>query len=538
MATKHESEYVDYEPPPDEEKPTLPEDARQLIVEAFENAVPLLYLVGDILSCHGAVGVAPPMVGSAGSGVAEAASAPPCAPPSAAATPPLPIPPFTLGFEDLAYVHTSIRQLVSAMGIKDDEERSIVSRAAYAIKKYFPDHTSRGALEELGGVTDLAARGAILRLVDTMRDFTLRNSDHVRIHLKEKDQAGPSAFSLLLRLLSTHLDNGDQGRAFEKLQAFAGTMQHNVLLGRDSWMRFAQRTYTILPRQPSQPIFGELSLSAPLTEGLSTFLSDNQPTTDTFHLEFAGVHAISLSSTPTLVPVNFVHSLDIPALTGHYLVYMLPRDGVSSETEILVANGYQTIPPSGSTKLEPGDLLGTSSSPLIKISTSALQDTTTEPLPTDIHALHDIIPGATDGSPQTEPPPPRKVPCPKLVERLSGDQRTSFLPLWDQLPLHLRDIRFDLHGSGWSLSVIEDLGHVLCEFPDVFSTSKPDFGSCSLIPFKIFIPPDSAPVFSRLYLITSILAKKANAVLDQYLAAGLIQHSTSPYASPMVAIPK
>ena len=26
MATKHESEYVDYEPPPDEEKPTLPED--------------------------------------------------------------------------------------------------------------------------------------------------------------------------------------------------------------------------------------------------------------------------------------------------------------------------------------------------------------------------------------------------------------------------------------------------------------------------------------------------------------------------------
>ena len=42
----------------------------------------------------------------------------------------------------------------------------------------------------------------------------------MRIHLKEKDQAGPSAFSLLLRLLSTHLDNGDQGRAFEKLQAF------------------------------------------------------------------------------------------------------------------------------------------------------------------------------------------------------------------------------------------------------------------------------------------------------------------------------
>ena len=100
----------------------------------------------------------------------------------------------------------------------------------------------------------------------------------------------------------------------------------------------------------------------------------------------------------------------------------------------------------------------------------------------------------------------------------------------------MRDVTFNFRGPGWSPSVVEDLGHVLCEFPGVFSTSKPDFGSCTLIPFPIFIPPDSAPVFSRPYWINPILAKKADAVLDQYLAAGLIQHSTSPYASPMVAI--
>ena len=35
-----------------------------------------------------------------------------------------------------------------------------------------------------------------------------------------------------------------------------------------------------------------------------------------------------------------------------------------------------------------------------------------------------------------------------------------------------------------------------------------------------------------------IIAKKAAAVIDQYLTAGLIQHSTSSYPSPMVAIPK
>ena len=61
------------------------------------------------------------------------------------------------------------------MGIEDDEEQSIVSRAAYATKKYFPNHTLREALEKLGSITDVAATGAILQLVDTMRGFTLRN---------------------------------------------------------------------------------------------------------------------------------------------------------------------------------------------------------------------------------------------------------------------------------------------------------------------------------------------------------------------------
>ena len=39
-------------------------------------------------------------------------------------------------------------------------------------------------------------------------------------HLWLKEDSGPSAFSLLLRLLSTHFDHVDQGRAFVKLQAF------------------------------------------------------------------------------------------------------------------------------------------------------------------------------------------------------------------------------------------------------------------------------------------------------------------------------
>ena len=72
----------------------------------------------------------------------------------------------------------------------------------------------------------------------------------------------------------------------------------------------------------------------------------------------------------------------------------------------------------------------------------------------------------------------------------------------------------------------------------VFSKSKTDFGSCSLIPFESSVPEGSAPVTSRPHRINPISAKKVDATLNQYLAAGLIQHSTSPYSSPLVVIPK
>ena len=86
--------------------------------------------------------------------------------------------------------------------------------------------------------------------------------------------------------------------------------------------------------------------------------------------------------------------------------------------------------------------------------------------------------------------------------------------------------------------MIDDLGDVLSDFPNAFSTSKTDSGSCSLVLFKITVPPNSASVTSRPYRINPILTKKADAVIDQCLAAGLIQHSTSAYSSPMVAILK
>ena len=58
------------------------------------------------------------------------------------------------------------------------------------------------------------------------------------------------------------------------------------------------------------------------------------------------------------------------------------------------------------------------------------------------------------------------------------------------------------------------------------------------MPFEISVPEGRAHVTSRPHRINTILAKEVGATLNHYLAAGLIQHSTSPYSSPLVVILK
>ena len=121
---------------------------------------------------------------------------------------------------------------------------------------------------------------------------------------------------------------------------------------------------------------------------------------------------------------------------------------------------------------------------------------------------------------------------------MTPEQRVSFLRVWERLPSHLRAVAFDLHGPGWTPLAIEQLGDVLRDFADVFPKSKTEFGSCSLMPFEISVPEVSTPVTSRPHRINPILANEVDATLNFYLAADLIQHSTSSYSSPLVVIPK
>ena len=112
------------------------------------------------------------------------------------------------------------------------------------------------------------------------------------------------------------------------------------------------------------------------------------------------------------------------------------------------------------------------------------------------------------------------------------------LRVWTRLPLHLRKVAFDLRGIDWTREAIEQMGDVLREFPDVFSKSTSEFGFCSLMPFVISVLERSPPITTRPHRISPIPVKEAEATLNTYLAAGLIQHSTFPYSSPLVVILK
>ena len=82
-------------------------------------------------------------------------------------------------------------------------------------------------------------------------------------------------------------------------------MQHAVLLGRDSWMRFNTRSYRSFPPRPlDQRAFGELTLSHHAPTGASSFVSDLLTSGGGFHLRYDGADCVTLSDEPQLLTVN------------------------------------------------------------------------------------------------------------------------------------------------------------------------------------------------------------------------------------------
>ena len=314
------------------------------------------------------------------------------------------------------------------------------------------------------------------------------------------------------------------------------TMRCPLLLGRDSWMRFHSRSYQTLPPHPDGRTFGELSLS-PCGDNLGSaaaYIRNHEAPANAYHLVYDGL-GVSLTESPQLLPVNLVRLDGSPALTGQYMVDILPVNADSNPLERFVSSGRQLIPLTGYQDLEPGDVLGTASSPLLRV-------------PLEVLSLHDALADVSalaepPTSPQPVPPPhitsdSPDAPPPELLDRLDSNQRESFLHLWHTVPPHIRRIDFALDAAGWDSAALDALSTTLTTYADVFSSSKLDYGECSLRPFEIKVPPGTQPIQSRPYRLNPVLSKQADAILDSYLAAGLIQHSTSPWSSPLVCVPK
>ena len=286
-------------------------------------------------------------------------------------------------------------------------------------------------------------------------------------------------------------------------------MQNAVLLGCDRGVHFNSRSFRSLPPRPSdQRVSGELELVHHAPTDMSDYTIDPAASGGGFHLRYEGAAGVTLSDDPQLLAASLVRSDGSPALAGHYLVDMMPQSDLPSVEEQFVASGRHVLPLVGVVDLEPGD------TPTGLSEVSLVSTVMASPLAASVS------------------------PSPALFERLSPEQRASFLRVWARLPSHLQAEAFDLHDTDRTPEAIEQLGDVLCKFPNVFSKSKSEFGSCSLVSFVILVAKESAPAMSRPHRINPIMAEEMEVTLDQYLAEGLIQHLTSPYSIPLMVIPR
>ena len=194
------------------------------------------------------------------------------------------------------------------------------------------------------------------------------------------------------------------------------TMRCPLLLGRDSWMRFHSRSYQTLPPQPDGRILGELTLSS-CDDNFSSdaaYIRNCETLDAAYHLVYNGP-GVTLTDSPQLIPVNLVRLDGSPALTGHYMVDFLPVYADSVPSERFVSSGRQLIPLTGYQDLEPDDVLGTASSPLLRV---PLKTLTPSASPADVSALTESsttpalqpAPPPNTSDPPDEPPPRTSTP--------------------------------------------------------------------------------------------------------------------------------
>ena len=201
------------------------------------------------------------------------------------------------------------------------------------------------------------------------------------------------------------------------------TMRCPLLLGRDSWMHFHSCSYQTLPPPPDGRIFDELTLP-PCDDNFSSvaaYIRNCETLDAAYHLVYNGP-GVTLTDSPQLIAVNLVRLDGSPALTAHYMVDLLPVHADSAPSERFVSSGRQLIPLTRYQDLEPGDLLGTASSPLLRV---PLKTLTPFAPPADVSALAES--STTPASPPTPPPNTSDPPPPPRTSTPTRSQPTRIL---------------------------------------------------------------------------------------------------------------
>ena len=134
----------------------------------------------------------------------------------------------------------------------------------------------------------------------------------------------------------------------------------------------------------------------------------------------------------------------------------------------------------------------------------------------------------------------KEEPPDTLGAHLPSPQRESLKRVWLKLPKHMREIKFKLGGPGWKPKIIRRLGQVLMEHQHRLSKGQEYLGLYKNDPFEIKLKEDAkTPIVSRSYIrCNPVVAREVDSIIEEYLKAGIVRRSQSPYAAPIVVVLK
>ena len=133
----------------------------------------------------------------------------------------------------------------------------------------------------------------------------------------------------------------------------------------------------------------------------------------------------------------------------------------------------------------------------------------------------------------------KEEPPDTLGAHLPAPHFDSLKRVWLKLPKHMREIKLKLGGQGWKPKIIRRLGQVLIEYQHRFSKGQEDLGLYKNDPFEIKLKEDAkTPIVSRSYRYNPVVAREIDSIIEEYIKAGIIKRSQSPYAAPIVVVLK